>query len=538
MMQTKNNLFGTLGLAVRSAVLVAGVAATVPTLAGAYIGAAENNLEIITHPSTYTGNGGILTVGVCISPTSSVTTQIEIPVQNVIFRMNNLEPTLGNLISGGANDIPSNAVDGESALLHEVGHCIGLAHPNLATESGVPAAQRDYTKTTDGANNSFDLNNGADNVLGSADDQRGDDVNLHWFRITNNDPFTIADVVDSTTYARDTNLLPGGDNFAANASRQLSAISGIPSTEAAMQQGQSFDEAQRTLGHDDVATLLLGASGVDEVAGTSDDYDIRLVYRGISTSGCNITVSVDSNTGFASCSVGLTSVAPGHLRITTGTVRLNENTNWYYNQTPAFPPPNEAPELAPIGAQTVVEGETLEIALSATDSNESDTLSFTPLGVPGFCGFTDAGNGTASINCSPLAGDAGLYTIQVFVIDDGDPQQSDSETFSLTVDEAMVADGDDDGISDDVDNCLLVFNPDQTDSNGDGYGNACDADFNDDCVVNFQDLGIMRTVFFTADADADLNNDGIVNFIDLGTLRSVFFEAPGPSGQTDVCLLP
>ncbi|MEO1574580.1 MAG: proprotein convertase P-domain-containing protein, partial [Pseudomonadota bacterium] len=80
----------------------------------------------------------------------------------------------------------------------------------------------------------------------------------------------------------------------------------------------------------------------------------------------------------------------------------------------------------------------------------------------------------------------------------------------------VAADSDGDGIADDVDNCTLAANPDQTDSNGDGFGNACDADLNNDCVVNVVDLGLLRSVFFTADADADFNGDGIVNVVDLG----------------------
>ncbi|MEM7675702.1 MAG: hypothetical protein AAF449_06825, partial [Myxococcota bacterium] len=71
--------------------------------------------------------------------------------------------------------------------------------------------------------------------------------------------------------------------------------------------------------------------------------------------------------------------------------------------------------------------------------------------------------------------------------------------------------------------------------NGDGYGNPCDADLNNDCIVNVVDLGILRTVFFTNDADADLNGDGEVNVVDLGFLRALFFGAPGPSGVTQTC---
>ncbi|MFK7888139.1 MAG: hypothetical protein AB8G16_14865 [Gammaproteobacteria bacterium] len=96
------------------------------------------------------------------------------------------------------------------------------------------------------------------------------------------------------------------------------------------------------------------------------------------------------------------------------------------------------------------------------------------------------------------------------------------------------ADTDGDGVADALDNCTAVANPDQRDTNGDGFGNACDADLNNDCIVNVVDLGLLRSVFFTADEDADLNGDNVVNVIDLGLLRSGFFNAPGPA--TETCL--
>lgn len=510
--------------------------ATPYSFAGAYVGADANVPNLVVHPSNYTGSGGTVTVRVCISPTSSVTTDLEIPVRNVIARMNELEPTLGNLVTGGANDIPGNAVDAESALLHETGHCIGLAHPNLATESGVPTSQSDYTKTTRGNNGNYNLNNGQDNVLGSADDQRGDDLNLHWFRMSNNNPFTIAEVVDSTTYARDQSLLPGGSSFAANASRQVSALLGVPNTEAAMQQGQSFDEAQRTLGHDDVATLRYAASGIDEVAGTADDYDIELAYQGITSSGCDVTVSVDANTGFASCSFGLAFVGGGdHFRVTSGIVRLNNSTNWYYNQTPSFAPPNQAPLLAAIADVTLEENQVISFGLSATDPDPEDILEFVEVGLPAFCILTDNQDRTGTIDCAPLTGDDGSWTVEIFVIDNDSTLLFDSQSFVLTVEPQSSSDADLDGVPDANDNCLAVANPDQRDSNVDGYGNACDADFDNNCIVNAVDLGILRAVFFTGDADADLDGDGIVNTLDLGIFRAGFFASPGPSGLTATC---
>ncbi|MEL6200690.1 MAG: thrombospondin type 3 repeat-containing protein [Pseudomonadota bacterium] len=95
-------------------------------------------------------------------------------------------------------------------------------------------------------------------------------------------------------------------------------------------------------------------------------------------------------------------------------------------------------------------------------------------------------------------------------------------------------DSDGDGVTDDVDNCTATANAGQVDTDGDGYGNACDADFNNDCVANVIDLGILRTLFFQPGNQADLNEDGITNVIDLGIFRTLFFQAPGPS-PADPC---
>jgi hypothetical protein len=97
------------------------------------------------------------------------------------------------------------------------------------------------------------------------------------------------------------------------------------------------------------------------------------------------------------------------------------------------------------------------------------------------------------------------------------------------------ADTDSDGVPDDSDNCTEIANGDQRDTNGDGIGNVCDPDLDGDCVVNFSDLGVLKSVFFTSDPDADLDGDGSVNFIDLGVLKQFFFLAPGPSGVPNAC---
>lgn len=116
------------------------------------------------------------------------------------------------------------------------------------------------------------------------------------------------------------------------------------------------------------------------------------------------------------------------------------------------------------------------------------------------------------------------------------PPDSDNDGVSDSDDNCPVVanpeqeDGDSDQVGDACDNCTLVSNVDQNDTDADGYGNICDADFDNNGAVNFADLGIMKSLFFTDDANADLNGDGAVNFADIGLLKSMFFKSPGPSG--------
>ena len=109
----------------------------------------------------------------------------------------------------------------------------------------------------------------------------------------------------------------------------------------------------------------------------------------------------------------------------------------------------------------------------------------------------------------------------------------------LTITVELPADNDSDGVPDGDDNCSLHANPDQRDSNGDGYGNVCDADLNNDGVINAVDLGLMGAVMFTGgDLDADLDGDGQVNAADLGLLKFQFFGPPGPAGTIILPPLP
>ena len=310
-----------------------------PTRAGAgsyLFTTLDANANRIVHPSGYTGIGGVLDVEVCIDAGAADAAMMEIPVQNAVKQINAMTAASPNLVLGAGNNIPAGGVDFESLTLHELGHCTGLGHPNLGLVTGVTGADTDFTKTSVGPNGTYAFNAGVDMVIGSSDDQRDDDVNRHWFEKLVNNPFLEVTSPQASTYSRDLADLPAGHGFPANAGRDVGALLGVTDTEAVMQQGQFSDEDQRRLQADDVATYRMAMTGVDEIAGTADDYTINLVYGGIKadTSGCDIKIE-SQTTGFGVCLVNGLTLTGNHIRITSATFRYNSNLTWFFNQVPA-----------------------------------------------------------------------------------------------------------------------------------------------------------------------------------------------------------
>jgi endo-1,4-beta-D-glucanase Y len=92
-------------------------------------------------------------------------------------------------------------------------------------------------------------------------------------------------------------------------------------------------------------------------------------------------------------------------------------------------------------------------------------------------------------------------------------------------------DTDGDDILDAADNCTLISNSAQRDTDNDGFGNVCDADLNNDGSVSFADLDLFKSAFGTNNTDADLDGNGSVSFNDLNIFRALFGKAPGPKGE-------
>ncbi|CAG0985788.1 hypothetical protein MYXO_02120 [Myxococcaceae bacterium] len=116
---------------------------------------------------------------------------------------------------------------------------------------------------------------------------------------------------------------------------------------------------------------------------------------------------------------------------------------------------------------------------------------------------------------------------------------------------AIDPDRDADGILDPVDNCLedangpLAGPNDQLDADGDGIGNVCDADLNQDRFVGIPDFGIMLPCYLksvgpgrgpAADPEcreSDMDGSGLVDFQDFLYFLFAYNAPPGPIGKKD-----
>lgn len=228
---------------------------------------------VVSHPPGYNGSGGPLMVRICIPPESEI---LRAPLQEAIEHWNTLGAMTQNCVGcrlweeGAGAPAPN---DLASVALHELGHCgMALDHTNLKiglTETSFTAS-RDFT-------NIFE---GSDGVRGSRDDQisplPGTRV-IHWFRKADNDPVVLDNIdVDSSTYTRRFSDLPMGSSWQANGNRAVSLLLTQPATQSVMYSG--YNPGQKFLGltADDRATVQYGMTGIDELAGTADDYTVIL----------------------------------------------------------------------------------------------------------------------------------------------------------------------------------------------------------------------------------------------------------------------
>ena len=98
-----------------------------------------------------------------------------------------------------------------------------------------------------------------------------------------------------------------------------------------------------------------------------------------------------------------------------------------------------------------------------------------------------------------------------------------------------VPDPDGDGIDSPFDNCSLRANPAQDDTDGDGCGNLCDADYGQSGTVSIADFGQFVQCFGTPNEvcqHAEPIGGRLVGIGDFGFFVGNFGTSPGPSGTT------
>ncbi len=179
-------------------------------------------------------------------------------------------------------------------------------------------------------------------------------------------------------------------------------------------------------------------------------------------------------------------------------------------------------------------GTSVSIAVMANDFNVSagliisngyyvsltaPTAAHGSLAIAGTPGFPD----TVRIVYTPDPGFRGVDTFGYTNYFDETRQDSAVVTVNVLIDP------DADGVDSIADNCLAVANPDQRDTDADGYGNRCDADLNNSGMVNAGDLVSFRQAFGSSNPHADLDGSGMVNSFDLVLFRGLFGKAPGSS---------
>lgn len=105
-----------------------------------------------------------------------------------------------------------------------------------------------------------------------------------------------------------------------------------------------------------------------------------------------------------------------------------------------------------------------------------------------------------------------------------------SAEFAGTVVAPPSPDSDGDGVADNLDNCKLIVNANQRDTDADGYGNICDPDFNQNLLVDPTDFSRLKAKLGSVSQHEDLNGNGIVDPTDFSILKSYLGKRPGPSG--------
>jgi hypothetical protein len=333
--------------------------------------------------------------------------------------------------------------------------------------------------------------------------------------------------------------------------------------------------------------LVLTAGGLSGVFAISGSPAPTVSLKGLTIAGgvveCihnggNLTVSDSLITG---CQNGLLNLVGGTLLMTNTTIADNDgiglvnvgsatlvHTTVSGNAFPApIPPSSGGAGILNVGPLTIENsivagnqagfaddiwdtGATTPTGANLIGSNDGNSFPAGPLvGTlaapldPGLAPLGDAGGPTdtlALLSGSPAI-DAAVLTANSPPADQrgfSRPVDGDGDTIPVNDLGAYEADpppdSDGDGIVDPQDNCMVVGNPAQQDTDGDLFGNACDCDFDQDGTCGIQDFNLFLLDFTSSNdsgSGTDMDGDGGVGIGDFNLFLPGFQSgAPGPSG--------
>ena len=197
---------------------------------------------------------------------------------------------------------------------------------------------------------------------------------------------------------------------------------------------------------------------------------------------------------------------------------------------------NKAPTISGSPLTSVQVDSSYNFTPLASDEN-NDELSFSITNKPDWIEF-NAGNG--EIKGIPQESNIGNHSNIIITVTDGKDSTS-LAAFSINVKAVNnINDTDGDGIANHVDNCILIANPAQRDSDNDGYGNWCDGDLDQDGDIDWNDVNRSHWFFGVLgddsyNPDADINGDNIVNTTDTQLIKEMMnnLGKPGPSATGD-----
>jgi len=219
----------------------------------------------------------------------------------------------------------------------------------------------------------------------------------------------------------------------------------------------------------------------------------------------------------------------------------NARYTWVFTTGAAIPPPPPPPVWAPPGVgvtdlATTTRGVAKDVYVLANDLDFGSPATVTMVSGPANGTVVISGSpgngGSVKATYTPTAGFSGTDSF-TYSVTDG----VSSSTAPVTV--TVLADTDLDGKPDLEDNCRLLANTSQCDSDADGYGNRCDGDLGPGAgngFTNAQDNTLFKAQLGQPSVapvfnKADINCNGFVNAQDNTLFKALLGTGPGPSAK-------